>query len=93
MKMRLLIAEHEIFTTTSEKNRGVINFFTKQQATPEQAHDLLNARQIGEQGYLNYVKYHLLQLPSVETPIQCKQLLTMAPARATKRRLSQQQRE
>ena len=39
--------------------------FTKQQATPEQAHDLLNACQIGEQGYLNYVKYRLLQLPIV----------------------------
>ena len=91
--MRLLIAEHRLFTLEIESNRGVVNLFTNVRATVEQAHDLLNARQIGKQGYINYVTHHLMQLPSVNIPIRRKQLLTMAPLKATKRRISQKQKE
>lgn len=72
----------------------MINVFTKQQATPEQTPDLLNARKLGEQSYLNFVTHHILQQPSVSKAlVRRKQLLTMAPLKVTKRRLSQQQKE
>ena len=93
VQMRATIAEHCIFTTNSDNNRGVVNLFANKQATPEQAHDLLNARKIGEQSYLGFVKYHLLQLPSVNAPVRQKRLLTMAPIKVTKRRITQQQKE
>ena len=87
--MRKLIAEHSIFTTNNGSNRALFNVFTNQQATPEQTHDLLNARKVGEQGYVNYITHHILQLPSVVNAlVRRKQLLTMAPPKITKKRLS-----
>ena len=93
LQIRLLIAEHCIFTSEIESNRGVVNLFTNVQATAEQAHDLVNARQIGKPGYINYVTHYLMQLPSVNAPIRRKQLLTMSPLKVTKRRMSQKQKE
>lgn len=93
LKMGSLIREQSIFETELQKNRSVINLFTKQEASPEQAHDMLAAHQIGKQVYNNYITHHLLQLPSVLAPIRRKQLLTMAPPKSTKRRISQLQRE
>lgn len=89
--MCTLLDSHSIFQQT---DTGLINVFTKQQATPEQTPDLLNARKLGEQSYLNFVTHHILQQPSVsKAPVRRKQLLTMAPLKVTKRRLSQQQKE
>ena len=62
-------------------------------ATPEQKHDLLNARAIGLQSYKNYVTHNLLQVFSVQSSLRQKQLLTMAPPKMTKRRLSQKEKE
>lgn len=77
-----------------ESNRGLVNVLTDEQATLEQTYDLLNARKIGEQGYLNCVTHRILQLPSVDiAPVRHKQLLTMAPRKVTKKRISQQQKE
>lgn len=93
LRMRRLIAEHHFFTTSIDTNRGVVNLFTNKQATTEQAHDMLNARRIGEQSYINFVTHTLLQMPSVNAPVRRKQLLTMAPCKITKRRMTQQQKE
>ena len=92
-RMRTLIAERLFFPASIDTNRGVVNLFTNKQATNEQAHDMLNARQIGEQSYLNFVTHTLLQMPSVNAPVRRKQLLTMAPCKITRRRMTQQQQE
>ena len=56
-----------------QTDRGLINIFTKQQATPEQTHDLINARKLGEQSYLNFVTHRILQQPSVsKAPVRRK---------------------
>ena len=90
-RMCTLLDSHSLFQQT---DRGLINVFTKQQATPEQTHDLLNARKLGEQSYLNFVTHRILQQTSVsKAPVRRKQLLTMAPLKVTMRRLSQQQKE
>lgn len=87
-----LITQHKVFTIGA--NRGLVNVFTGVPATQEQAHDLLMARELGEKSYINYVTHHILQLPSVaNAPVRRKRLLTMAPPKSTKVRLSQKERE
>ena len=71
----------------------LINVLTGTKATPEQKHDLLNARAIGLQSYKNYVTHNPLQVPSVQSSLRQKQLLTMAPPKMMKRRLSQKEKE
>ena len=89
-----LVSEHTIFIPSIKSNRGLVNVFTGTQATPEQSHDLLNARKVGQQGYINYVTHYILQLPSVtNAPVRRKRLLTMAPPKITKTRLSQKEKE
>ena len=91
-KMRSLITQHKLFTIGA--NRGLVNIFTGLPATQEQAHDLLKARELGEKSYINYVTHHILQLPSVaNAPVRRRRLLTMAPPKSTKVRLSQKERE
>ena len=92
--MRSLVSEHTIFIPSIKSNRGLVNVFTGTQATPEQSHDLLNARKVGQQGFINYVTHYILQLPSVtNAPVRRKRLLTMAPPKITKTRLSQKEKE
>lgn len=92
-KMRSIVIEHCLFNTQTESDRGLLNVFTNTKATLEQAHDILNARKIGHESYINYITYYLLQLPSMNAPIRRKQLLTMAPAKITKRKMTQKERE
>lgn len=91
MNMRSLITKHELFP--EECSRGVVNVFTGVNATPEQTHDLLNARSIGEQHYRNYISHHILQTPSTSAPLRKARLLTMAPPKMTKTKLSQKEKE
>ena len=89
-----LVSQHNLFTLNATINRGLVNVFIGTQATPEQSCDLLNARKIGQQGYINYITHNILRFSSVTNPpVRRKQLLTMAPPKATKRRLSQKEKE
>ena len=47
-----------------DKNRGLLNVFTNQVATPEQAHDMLSFRQIGLQAYQQYITTRILHTSS-----------------------------
>ena len=93
MNMCSLISKNELLPTTIESNRGIVNVFASKKATIEQAHDLLRARKIGEEFYKDYVTHHIIQDPSVQEPMRRKRLLTMAPIKITKTRLSQKQKE
>ena len=53
----------ELQLTTN--NRGILNVFTGQKATTEQATDMLNCRQIGNQSFETYVKYYILKQPKL----------------------------
>ena len=60
---------------TIETNRGLVNVITGKPATQEQIHDLLNARQLGNQSYMyiNDVTHHILQLPSIaNASVRCR---------------------
>ena len=72
-----------------ESSRGVLNVFTGTKALPEQEHDLLQARKIGVKVYNNYITHQILQVPGVsEAVIRHKKLLTMAPLKMTKTKIS-----
>lgn len=64
--MRAIISEHKLFSNDCNTNRGLFNVFSGIKATPEQAHDLLNARELGEISYMNYISHHILQIPSIQ---------------------------
>lgn len=93
MSMRSFIIEHNMFTTDIVSNRGVVNVFSGKQATAEQQHDLLNARNMGDQHYENYVTHHILQEPSTNPPLRKRRLVTMAPPKTTKTKISQKEKE
>lgn len=89
-----LIKEHNVFENNTEANRGLVNVFTGTQATNEQDHDLLNARKLGQLSYANYITHHIIQSPSIaNAPVRCRRLLTMAPRKITKTRISQKEKE
>lgn len=61
-----------------------MNVFSEVLATPSQESDLLNARKIGEESYINYVKYNILHQPSTEhAPLHKYCLSTMAETKTS----------
>ena len=60
-----------------DNSRGLMNGFTKQAATKEQQHDLLNFRGIGLEEFLLRVSCLTLRQPSVRAPDRRKKLLTV----------------
>ena len=67
--IELIISTHGMFHQQAE-NQGLYNFLQNKQATPEQAHDLLNFRDIGQKGFENYTSSKLLKLPSTDAPVR-----------------------
>ena len=90
-QMCSLIRDKNLLITTT--NRGILNVFSGQKATPEQEADMLNFRCIGKQAYFDYVTYHILHQPSsVKATLRRHKLLTMKPVKShTKRRNPKEQ--
>ena len=74
-------------------NRRLINPFTNVHAAPEQEHDLLNFRDIGEREYLSRVAAHVLQQPSVQVPNRKRRLVTFSDNKKKGQRISQLERD
>ena len=69
-----------------ETNRGLANFFTNTHATPEQRHDLLQYRKIGQADYDAHVNYRLLKSPSSKAPTRQRKLSTFATSAVRSKR-------
>ena len=67
------IEQNKMLPTSSE-NLGLQNFLSPTLATPEQAHDLLNFRQIGQEEFETHINYCILRDPSVSAPERRKRL-------------------
>ena len=74
-------------------NKGLWNIFEKKEATPEQAHDLLNFRSIGQQAFEHSVKYRLLKDVSTEAPVRLKRLTTFTTTPVEKKRIKLAEKE
>ena len=66
----LLKSHAEFFN--SRENRGLWNFLEMVKATPDQAHDLLNFRAIGQEAFDTLVKTRLLKVPTTNAPVRKK---------------------
>ena len=56
-----LVHSNHLLPPKLEYNRGLVNVFTGQKATPEQTKDMLTFHQIGDQSFQHYVKHRILQ--------------------------------
>ena len=69
------------------------NPFTDTIASPEQMHDLLNFRKIGQAAFEDHVSYRILHTPSADTPRRRKRLQTFGSTKQTKKKIKQMDRE
>ena len=66
---------------------GLWNFIENIQATPEQAHDLLNFRAIGQDAFEGFVSSKVIGLPSTAAPTRRKRLCTFSVTKVQKQRV------
>ena len=72
-----VVVANNLFSVQTN-GRDLLNVFTGQQATHEQTCDMLSFRQVGEQAFRNYVKFHILQCPSsTKAPLRQHKLMTI----------------
>ena len=76
-------------------NRGLVNVFTNQVATPQQSHDMLRFREIGNDTFQQHVNYRVLTKPStVAASIKKHKLLTLQPPKkVSKRKMNEKEKE
>jgi len=93
-RMQLEISSKNLLPILTDSNRGLVNVFSGTKATPEQSHDLLTFHKVGMKDIKNFVLHRILRHPSSsQAPVRKHKLLTMAPARIGKRRISQKEKE
>ena len=85
-QMLKAIANHGMFSSL-EENQGLWNFLDNKQATPEQSHDLLQLRKIGQEAFENYVCTTYLNTASTDAPVRKKRLCTFSVSKAQKQRI------
>ena len=86
------IKAHGMFSS-DEENCGLYNIFTGELATPEQTHDMLHYRDIGQLGFEAYISSKILRQPSTQAPMRKKRLCTFTTGHKEKRRVKQVDRE
>ena len=74
-----------------ESSRGLVNPFTKKKATPEQEHNLLSFRDIGQAEFEKYISYYILRQASIHLPRRKRRLATFSERKPSKRQVSQLQ--
>ena len=70
--MASTITEYHLFPENINSNRGLVNVFTRQQATPEQVHDLQNFRSIGNESTEVFIKHQIIGTSSTSATIKRK---------------------
>ena len=91
--MQLEITSKNLLPILTDSNRGLVNVFSGTKSTPEQSHDL-TFRKVGMKDIKNSVLHRILQHPSSSKALVRKhKLLTVAPARIGKRRISKKEKE
>ncbi len=71
--------------TASNTNSSLRHLFNKKDLSPDQSHDLMNFRYIGQTEFERQVQYFVLCTPSVKTPKRLKRLLTFTERRSRRK--------
>ena len=88
------LIESSRLVSVQQENRGVVNVFSGQVATPEQSVDMMSFRQVGMVAYRQYITTRLLEMPShINAPLRHQKLLTMSTGRARKKRMTPKEQE
>ena len=77
----------------SERNRGLVNVFTKDMAEGLKHDHLLGFRQIGEKEFHLRISCYILKTPSTAAPNRRRALQTFASKKSTQRRVSQLEKD
>lgn len=72
-----MIEECELLSNNQSGDQ-LRNPFTGTTATPEQMHDFINFRQIGQAEFEDHVSYRILHTPSTDAPRRRKRLQTFS---------------
>ena len=82
------------FLEVTTTNRGLVNWFTGDEATTQQKHDPLNCRNIGQEEYQLRISFFILREPSVRAPNRRKALQTLSDRKQKKnKKVSQLERD
>lgn len=87
----ILTIEESGLPSSFETDQGLVNTFNGQKASPEQCHDMLKFRNIGEESSKNYIQKQLLGSSNI-TIHHRKNLLTMS-VKPKRKRENQRERE
>ena len=88
-----LIQDAGVLPEVQDRNRGLVNYFTRKEANPAQQNDLLNFRCIGQQEFLQRVSSVILRNPSVHAPNRKRRLQTFTDRKITKSRVAQSEKD
>ena len=84
--MRLLIAEHSLFTLEIESNRGVVNLFTNVRALQWSKHTICSMLvKLENKGYINYVTHHCHAIAKCKYSYQEKATANYGTAQGNKK--------
>lgn len=86
------IASHGMFFN-SESNMGLYNFLENKQATPEQSHDMMSLRAIGQQAFEAIANSTFLNKSSTAAPTRKKRIRTFTITKVQKQRNKQLEKE
>ena len=80
-------------TSLLKSPNGLEHLFKNKELTPQQTHDLMKFRGIGQTEYESRVDYYILRTPSVQPPKHRKSLLTFSEKKTRQKKGSQVEKE
>jgi len=92
--MKVLIESSGLLTLDTTTDKPLTNAFTGKTASPEQEHDLLKFRSIGQEDFDSFIKNFYISQPCVQPTTTTQRLKTFkTTVKPTKRLVNQLQRE
>ena len=94
MNVRSQVQKLELSSiTASNTDSSLRHLFNKKDLSPDQSHDLMNFRHIGQTEYERRVQYFILRTPSIKTPKRLKHLLTFTERKSRRKKVSDIEKE
>ena len=94
MNVRSQVQKLELSSiTASNTDSSLRHLFNKKDLSPDQSHDLMNFRHIGQTEYERRVQYFILRTPSIKTPKRLKRLLTFTERKSRRKKVSDIEKE